>query len=215
MRRRVAVWGGVGVLAALAQASLAHAQLPVCAQPSPSQTYYTACAAGGRMLAARFLSDLAIDHLMKGETDPVRRRLGDLLRSAVTKDTREANGAFLDALDRLEPITLTRLDTTTGNVQLAVDEDHRRFSGSVEAGERQATVSWELPARLAGGYWRTPATLQIAFWEGQRPRLDVETKGGKFSGEIECVAVSTDGIRVVTSGGAETPDVLVLFDACE
>jgi hypothetical protein len=215
MRRRVVVWGRLGVLAAvLTQAGAAHAQLPVCAQPTPSESYYTACAPGGRLLAARFLSDLAIDHLLKAETDPVKRRLADILRSAVTKDTLEANGALLAALDGLPPITLTKLDTTTGTVGLVVDEDRRRFSGTVESATKRATVSWELPARLAGGYWRTPATLQLAFWEGQRPRVEVETPAAKVSVEIECVAVSTDGVRLLTAG-RDTPDVLVLFDACE
>lgn len=215
MRRRVVVWGGVGLLAAtLTQPPAVRAQLPVCPQPSPSTSYHAVCAAGGRLLAARLLSDLSIDHLFKADSDPVRRRFGDLLRSAVSKDTLEANGALADALDRFEPITLTKLDTTTGTLQLLVDEEDRRFSGAVEGKASRATVSWELPARLAGGYWRTPATVQVAFWEGQRPRLAVETAAARLSAEIECVAVSTDGVRIVTSG-ADTPDVLVQFDACE
>jgi hypothetical protein len=215
MRRRVAVWGGLGLLAAtLTQPPVVRAQLPVCPQPSPSASYYTACASGARLLVARLLSDLAIDHLFKADTEPVRRRFGDFLRSAVAKDALEANGALADALDRFAPITLTKLDTTTGTLQLLVDEEDRRFSGAVEGKASRTTVSWELPARLAGGYWRTPATLQVAFWEGQRPRLDIETVAAKLSAEIECVAVSTDGVRVVTSG-ADTPDVLVHYDACE
>ena len=216
MRRRGAVWGWVGATAAIAaHAGVAHAQLPVCPQPSPEAAYYTACAPLGRILVARLLYDLAIDHLLKSDLDPVRRRLGDLLRAFVNGEVLEKNDALRRYLDRLEPLRLVKLDTTTGTLQLDVAEEERRFTGTFAFAEGTSPdISWELPARLAGGYWRTPAVLQVAFWEGQRATFRVAAPNGDaLAAEVECLVVSTDGVRIVT-GGTSTPDVLVRFEGC-
>jgi len=215
MRRRVVVGRGLGLLAmALTQAASAEAQLPVCAQPTPTQTYYTACATGGRILVARLLGDLAVDHLMKADSQPVQRRLGDLLRNVTSDDTRDKNTGLRNALDLLAPLTLTKIDTATGTLLLTIEDDRRRFSGTLEGATTSTTLSWELPPRIGGGYWRTPATIQIAFWAGQRFRFDLESATAeKVSAEIECLAISVDGIRIVTTG-VDTPDILVRFDEC-
>lgn len=194
--------------------SSALGQSPVCAPPSPADQYYTACVSGGRFLAARLLFELAVDHQMKSDTDPVLRRADDLLRTAVSKEVRERNGALLEYLGKLAPLTFSKLDTTTGNFELVVTEDLRRFDGPVDVDTDRTEIAWQLPARLVGGYWRTPAALQIAFWEGRRAHVAIPILGGTdLEADIECIAVSTDGIRIVTHG-SDTPDLLVRFDEC-
>ncbi len=214
MSRRVGVsWGLLVIAAVLAPADAAHAQLPVCPQPPPDQTYYTACVPGGRLLAARVLLDLAVDHDFKADSDPVLRRAGDVFRSLVAKDDVESNGDLRRYLDQLEPIKLTKLDTATGMLQLNVPDDARTFAGDVKVGDDAHTVRLQLPARLSGGYWRTPDVFQIAFWEGQRATIALRIPSGpEITAEIECLVVSSDGIRAVTTG--DTPDLLVRFDDC-
>lgn len=213
MRRRVAVWGGAAIAyAAIAHAGVAHAQLPVCPQPSPDQAYYTTCAPSGRFIAARLLFDLAVDHVMKPDTDQVRRHLGDLLRASVSSEALEKNDVLRDYLDRLDVLKLAKIDTATGTLLLSVADESRRFAGTVDLGSAPVKLSWDLPERLAGGYWRTPNVLQIAFWEGQRARFRVELPSGELAAEVECVVISTDGLRIVTSG--DTPDILVRFEEC-
>lgn len=214
--RRVAVWWGVvAVSTMLGHARVASAQLPVCPQPSPEEAYYTACAPGGRLLAARVLFDLAIDHVLKADSEPVKRRAGDLFRSMVSDATLEKNSELRAYLDRLDPLKLTKLDTATGLLQLAVPEEARRFTGTLDLGAEPFQLSWQLPARLAGGYWRTPGVLQIAFWEGQRATFRVTAPSGiEIEAEVDCLVISTDGIHVVTAD-ASTPDILVRFDECE
>ncbi len=211
-RRRV--WGGAAIaLATLAQAGVAHAQLPVCPQPSPDQAYYTACSPAGRYIATRLLFDLAIDHVMKADTDLVGRRIGDLLRASMSSETLDKNDALRSYVDRLDVLKLSRIDIATGTLLLNVAAESRRFAGTIDVGTSPVTVSWELPERLAGGYWRTPSVLQVAFWEGQRARFDIGLPSGELKAEVECLAISIDGIRIVTSGG-DTPDILVRFDEC-
>ena len=214
MSRRVGVsWGLLAIAAVLARTDAAHAQLPVCPQPAPDQPYYTACVPGGRLLAARVLLDLAVDHDFKADRDPVRRRAADVFRSLVTDEAFESNGDLRRYLDELEPIILTKLDTATGMLQLNVTDDARTFTGDVKVGDDARNVRLQLPARLSGGYWRTPDVFQVAFWEGQRATIGLLLPaGGEITAEIECLVVSTDGIRAVTTG--ETPDLLVRFDDC-
>jgi hypothetical protein len=196
----------------LGRAAMASAQLPVCVDPSPEQQYYTACAPGGRFLAANLLFDLAVDHVFKADSAPVKRRAGDILRSLVTDETLDKNDALRAYLDALEPMKLTKIDTTTGMLLLHVGEEQRRFAGSVALDTESYQVSWQLPERLAGGYWRTPGVLQIAFWEGQRAKFRIEGPSGiAVEAQIDCLVVSTDGIRVVTATG---PHILVRFDQC-
>jgi hypothetical protein len=210
----MAVWGGVLVgIAMLGSAPTADAQVPVCPAPSPSEPYYTACAPTGRLVAARALFDLTVDAVFKPESAQIRRRAGDVLRSLVADDVLDKNKAFLAYLDGLGPITLAKIDTATGTIQLAVEQKDRRFDGTVELGAAPYPLTIQLPARLSGGYWRTPGVLQIAFWEGQRATIGLGPAGaGHVDAEVECLVVSTDGIRVVTAGA--TPDVLVRYE-CE
>jgi hypothetical protein len=213
MQRRVAVWGAALAVATFAQAGVARAQLPVCPQPSPDQTYYTACSPSGRYIATRLLFDLAIDHVMKADTDLVGRRVGDLLRASMSKETLEKNDTLRSYVDGLDVLKLSRIDIATGTLLLDVAAESRRFAGTIDVGTSPVKVAWDLPERLAGGYWRTPSVLQIAFWEGKRARIDLGLPGGELKAEIECLAISIDGIRIVTSG-SDTPDILVRFEEC-
>ncbi len=187
--------------------------MPVCPQPSAAQLYYQACVPGGRLGVMRLLFDLAVDQTMKADTDPIRRHVGDLLRAAVSEDTIDKNDALRDYLDHLPPLNLTKLDTATGTLQLNVADESRHFEGTIDTGTSSVNVSWDLPTRLSGGYWRTPNVLQIAFWQGQRARIRIGVPEHEFSAEIECLVISGDGIRAITSG-ADTPHILVRFDEC-
>ncbi len=214
MRRASVWWGTAAILAMLGHAGVASAQSPVCPQPSPEEAYYTACAPGGRLVVARMLFDLAIDHVLKSDFEPVKRRAGDVIRSLLTEETLKKNSELRAYLDRLDPLKLTKLDTTTGMLQLAVPEESRRFTGALDLGTEAYRLSWQLPARLGGGYWRSPDVLQIAFWEGQRATFSLTAPSGvEIEAEVECLVISTDGIRVVTAD-ASVPDILVRFEEC-
>lgn len=215
MRFRLAVGVAATMISAAAGVSSpAYAQLPVCPQPVPADAYYSTCIAGGRFAAARLLFDLAIDHVLKGDFDPVYRRPSDIFRTLAVGEAREKNAPLITFLDRLGMIALTKLDTTTGTLRLDVDGDAQRFDGAIHVGDPPTPFTLRLPDRLAGGYWRTPNVLQVAFWEGQRATLGIVVPGGKrVETEIECLVVSTDGIRVVT-GGSGIPDLSVRFDEC-
>jgi hypothetical protein len=98
--------------------------------------------------------------------------------------------------------------------ELVTPEEQRSFASSHEAGSKKYELAVRLPAKLAGGYWRTPGALQIAFWEKQRASFSLSAPGTeRVEAEVECVAVSADGIRMVTTG--TTPDVLVRFEECQ
>jgi hypothetical protein len=215
MRRGVVVWGWIALASTgIGLVTTAHAQMPVCAPPAPHEPYYTACAPAGRFAVTRLLYDLAIDHLLKPSTDGVTRRAGDLLRSMLSIESLEKNAALRDYFDQLDLLKLTKLDTVTGTFEWKFPEEDRRFRGGVDAGLGPVTVGWDVPARLVGGYWRTPGVLQIAFWRGDRATIRIGAPSGEVVAEVECLVVSTDGIRAVTSG-ADTPDLLVRFDECD
>jgi hypothetical protein len=213
--RRAAVWlSVVAIGAALGWNGTAFAQLPVCPPPAPDELYYTACVSTGRLPAARLLFDLAIDHSLKADNEPVQRRVGDILRMVMAEPTLEGNGALRTYADSLEPIRLVKLDTSTGSLRMTVPEEARSFAGTLNLEFVSYEVSWQLPERIRGGYWRTPGVLQVAFWEGQRPAFRLAVPGGlDVAAEVECLVVSTDGLRVTTAG-ASVPDILVRFDEC-
>jgi len=203
------------ILSIVGWAGVSVAQLPVCAQPEPDQPAYTACLPGGRFVVVPLLTNLAIDQLMKADGTPIKRDGHELFQSMASEESREKNAALGEYLDRLEPLKLTRIDTSTGTLRLDVADEERSFSTTVVVGDAEHRLGLELPARLEGGYWRTPGVLQMAFWKGQRVSLTSKTtSGSEFSAEIECVSVSADGIRIVTSGPS-VPDILVGFDPCE
>ena len=215
MRRRLAGWIRCVLLwACVAHAGEANAQMPVCQQPTAAAPYYTACLPMGRVRVARLLGDFAIDHVMKAEGEVVQRRVGDLLRALVSKDVLKRNLALREYVDALEPLVFARIDTATGTLDFAIDEARRSFAGDIDTGASPVHVSWDLPARLSGGYWRTPDVLQVAFWQGKRARMRLAAPGGELAAEIECLVVSADGVRIVTSG-ADTPDILIRFDECD
>jgi len=197
----------------LGHAAPVAAQVPICAPPSPSEPYYTACAPGGRIAAARMLFDLTVDHIFKPDSGQLLRRPVDVLRAIVSDETLEKNAGLRAYLDGLAPLTLTKIDTATGLAELTVADDARRFSGPLAVGETPVSLTIQLPPKISGGYWRTPGVLQMAFWEGQRAKVGLTMPDGRsIDAEIECLAVSTDGLRIVTAGA--TPDVIVRFEDC-
>lgn len=192
---------------------IAAAQQPVCPPPSLDKPSYGLCAPAGRLVAARFLWELTIDHVLK--PDVFSRRADDLFRSLAPKTVQENNPQIVAYLAGLEPAMLSRLETSTGALDMAVPDGKRTFASTVEIDEQQYQLSWRLPARIAGGYWRTPAVLQIAFWDGSRMALTLTSPNGtEVSAEIACLALSTDALRVVATD-ASTPDILVAFVGCE
>ena len=109
---------------------------------------------------------------------------------------------------------LTRLDTATGTLRMDVGDEERSFRSTIVVGNATTDVSLSLPERIEGGYWRTPGVLQMAFWKDRQVHIHVDVPGGDpFDADIECAAISGDGVRLVTSGD-DIADVLVRFDSC-
>ena len=174
---------------------------------------YTGCLAGGRYLIAPFLSDLTVDLLLRSEGTVVSREPRSLFASMATADTIKSNKALTDYLAGLPALRLNRLDTASGSLRMDLAQEQRSFSSQFEAGENSWQLRIELPERIEGGYWRTPGVLQMAFWKGRRASFVVPgPDGSEISAELECLVVSTDGIRLVTAGS--TPDILIGYDQC-
>jgi len=213
--QRIPRWYTVAALCAIVGwTGTAAAQLPVCPQPEPDAPYYTACLASGRFLVASTLTNLAIDQLLKPEGAPFYRRPREVLESLSTKDLLEKNAALVDFLGKLEPVKFSAIDTSTGMLQLDTAEDLRTLETTVDVGGVPYDISVKLPARIEGGYWRTPGVLQMAFWEGRRATFGVKSAGIiDMEAQIDCLVVSTDGIRAVTADPS-TPDILIRFDGC-
>jgi hypothetical protein len=196
-------------------AGVCAAQYPICPQPDPDQPVYVACVPDGRFAVVPLLTDLTVDLLLKSEGVPIRRDGRELFKSMTSEETFKANSPLADFLDRLEPVELTRTDTATGTVRLEVGENERRLSTMVTIGDSQVRLGLEFPECVEGGYWRTPGVLQVAFWKGQRPSFSTRLAvGTELAAEIDCIALSVDGIRVVTAG-TSVPDILIGFEACE
>jgi|GEM_PF-1999193 len=193
----------------------ASAQLPVCAPPEPQAPYYAACLPTGRFLVASFLTSFAIDQLLRADTTPFVRRPREVLESVSTEDLLKKNAALVDYLGKLKPLEFSRLDTSTGLAAMNTAEETRSFETVIEVGDVPYKVSLKLPARIEGGYWRTPGVLQLAFWENHRATLAIEAPNGiEIDAQVECLVVSTDGIRVLTAGPS-VPDLLVRFGECQ
>jgi hypothetical protein len=202
------------VLSLLVRASLAAAQQPVCAQPDPERPVYELCAPGARFVVSAILTDLAIDETIRGQGAPILREPRALFHSVASQTTLDKNPALDEFLTHLSPVKLTRFDTATGALRMDVGEEERNFHSTIVLGDAATDLSLSLPERIEGGYWRTPGALQMAFWKDRRIRIHVNVSSGEpFDAEIECAAISGDGIRLVTSGD-DIPDVLVHFDSC-
>ncbi|MFN2375934.1 MAG: hypothetical protein ABR538_05310 [Candidatus Binatia bacterium] len=199
--------------AVLLLADVASAQLPVCPQPEPGRPVYSMCAPGGRFVVVPLLTNLAVDQLFRVGTGPIRREPQAVFTAAVSEETRERNSPLVDYLGRLGALELTPIDTAGGTLRMDVAEDDRSFTTGLETGGGQVRLELELPERIEGGYWRTPGVLQMAFWKGARAKFRTTASGTEVAAEIECVVVSTDGIRLVTTG-VEAPDILVGYDPC-
>lgn len=214
--QRMARWcASLPVCAIIGSASIAAAQLPVCPQPEADAPYYSACLPSGRFLVASVLTSFAIDQLLRADTAPFVRRPREILESVSTEALLEKNAALVDYLGRLEPLKFSRLDTSTGLVALGANDEVRSFDAVIDVDTVPYSVSVQLPERVEGGYWRTPGVLQVAFWEGHRATLALTTPGGiDMQAQIDCLVVSTDGIRVLTAGSS-TPDLLVRFGECQ
>jgi len=194
--------------------AVAKAQRPVCPDPAPADLYYTACLKGGHFITAGMLADFSIDHLFKASSSPFTRQPVEVLRAFDAAKVFEDDAPIIKYLERLAPVTFTRLDTATGTLQAKVPNEARVFAAAVDVAGDRYLLRWRLPPRLAGGYWRTPTVLQMAFWEGSRVALRVRSmRGLVFDTEIACVVVSADGIRSVTAD-PRVPNLLVVFDQC-
>lgn len=214
MRRGFLGKTAIAALALVGTSGVAVAQMPVCPDPDPKAPVWSICAPAGRYVTIAFLSNLAIDQLLRGDSGALEREPRKVFESVVDGDTFEQQETLANWLGTLKPLRLTRLDTATGTFVLDTEEDRRKFASPLEVAGLPHDVSVGLPARLEGGYWRTPGVLQMAFWKEHRARVSVKSPAaGTFEAEIECAVVSADGVRLVTAG-EETADVLLGFGPC-
>ena len=204
----------LGGLAGLPLADVAGAQQPICPVLGAGAIRATICMPGGALRASRFLADLAIDQHFKGGPPPFERRPEEIVRLFVASEALEELPTLVAALRGLTPLAFTALDTTTGLFQSSVEDATRNIAWEGEIDERRYVVRATVPARLAGGYWRAPDVLHLAFWEGARMHVDVEAGEVRLGATIACVALTSEGLRVVTAG-AEPRELVLTYGRCE
>ena len=213
VRSRRAIVSGLAVAAFTLAVGTAHAQLPVCAALGPDERVQVVCAPFSLFPAVRFLADFTVDQLFKPAPPPIQRTLleaGQLFAAKAIGDNPDLE-SFLAAL---APLRFTQLDRTTGSLLAVFDQDQREFEGRLEGVEGEPTLTLHLPRSLQGGYWRGPDVLQIALWEKQRIALRIAREGGGvFEGDVDCLALSADGLLVRFSPSTTAP-LLVLFREC-
>lgn len=190
------------------------AQQPVCPEPPLGQAYWKACNVGGELTATRWLTDFSVDHHFKGRIMPFRRSPADLFGLFYPSPALPEGHPLAAYFANLAPLSLRALDTSTGTLEWPVAEEARQYAARIDMAWLPVDLEWQLPALVAGGYWRTPTSLQIVFWEGQRPKLSiVRPEHPRLGGEIHCVAITSEGLRVATTDAGE-PQILVSYAGC-
>lgn len=195
-------------------ATAARAQRPVCAPLGPAEAVQPVCAPFSLFPAVRFVADFTVDHLFKPAPPAVQRTVLETGQLFAAKQIGD-NPALQSFLAALAPVRFLQLDRTTGTVLADFHSSPREFEGPVAGVEDEATLTLRMPGKLQGGYWRAPDVLQIAFWEHARVALHIAYSGRRvFDAEVECVALSPDGLLVRFTPSQLAP-VLVRFRECD
>ncbi len=179
----------------------AAAQFPVCAAPAAGEVFRTACRTWEAAGVLQLLDELTVDHLFKPEAPPFERTWTQLLAPFTSKNLVE-NEEFRARAMALAPLRFTQLDRTTGTVSTDLASAPRELEIESRGFGDPVQLRIRFPEALDGGYWRGPDVLQIAFWERNRLGLTVVHGGSEVvSGDVECVALSPDGVLVRFAGG--------------
>jgi len=193
---------------------MAHAQRPICAPPGPDERVHAICTPFSLFPAVRFLADFTVDQLFKPAPPPFTRSLLEFGQLFAVKEI-AASPPLKDFLAVLAPLRFAQLDRTTGTVFADFDAGRKEFDGELAGVAGQPAMTLRLPRHLQGGYWRGPDVLQVAFWEHGRMGVRITHEGGRvFEGEVECAALSPDGL-LVRFEPAVMPPLLVQFRECE
>lgn len=196
----------------MAGVGTASAQRPVCAPPAPGEVLKTSCRSWAAETALRLLDDFTVDQLFKPGPASFERSWGQLLSAFASKDIPE-DETFRAAVRSIEPLRFTPLDRTTGTVLSDLASSPRELRLQPESFGGPVSVDVTLPRLLEGGYWRSPDSIQVAFWKTSRIAIGVEFEGTEVvRGEVECVALSPDGLLVRFAEEQNPPVFLQLRD---
>jgi hypothetical protein len=202
------------VTAFLLAATSAHAQRPVCAPVGAEERVQPFCAPLSLYAAVRFLSEFTVDHHFKPAPPAIQRSALDTTRFVIGKQLAD-NPALETFLRGLEPLRFIQLDRSTGTLVSDFGKNERRFQGSLKGVEGEPALTVRMPASLQGGYWRAPDVLQIAFWQNQRFAVRMDYGNGRaFDAEVECIALSPDGLLARFASPGAAP-LLLQFRECE
>jgi len=193
-----------------------HAQHPICAPPSPSQTYLAICKPGLSSIQASafFLTRFSVDHLFKPPQKTFSYTLVEFAAPFVGRQLAEDEDLY-DAVRNLPAIKFARLDNSTGTLVAIFEESLRSLNGRFDDDDQQSRLSLELPARLEGGYWRAPDVLQMAFWTNHRPSIRFEFENRTvIESEISCISMSADSLKIDLVED-DQPGILVSLGSCE
>jgi len=200
-------------LAMLLTAASAEAQRPVCAPVGPDEKVKTTCLPFSLFPVVDFLADFTVDQLFKPAPPPIRRDVLEAVQLLAGKPVSD-NPELQQFLAALSPLHFTQLDRTTGSVLADFEGDKRELKTRLEGLPGSPTLILRAPLHLQGGYWRGPDVLQVAFWDKGRFALRMAVENGPaLEGEVECVALSPDGV-LVRFAPATTPPLLALFREC-
>jgi hypothetical protein len=195
---------------------LAYAQSPICAPPSPSETYLAVCKPGWVVVnnVTRLLSRLSVDHLFKPPPPPFSYSIGDLILPIVGGQL-VADDDLRDFVEGLAPIDFTQLDKSTGTLSVNLEPAPRTFGAEFESDDQQSHLSLRLPIHLEGGYWRAPDVLQIAFWKDHRPGFTYAFGDGQLvEGDVACVSLSVENLKIDLEDEDQV-GIIVFFGECE
>lgn len=193
-----------------------QAQHPICAPPSPSQTYLAICMPGLSSIqgSALILAQFSVDHLFKPPRISFSYTLAQFAAPFVGRQLVEDEDLY-DAVRDLPAIKFARLDNSTGTLVAIFEESLRSLTGHFNDDDQQSRLSLELPARLEGGYWRAPDVLQMAFWTNHRPSIRFELENRTvIESEISCISMSAGSLKIDLVED-DQPGILVSLGSCE
>jgi hypothetical protein len=193
-----------------------HAQHPVCAPPSSSETYLAVCRPGLIAIhgAATILSRFSVDHLFKPPQIPFMYAPAEIAAPFIGRQSPEI-AEFFESLRDLPDVRFSRLDRSTGTLVANFEDAQRTFHIELEVDDHQPQISLQLPLHLEGGYWRAPDVLQMIFWKDYRPSITFEVAGRRvIDSEVACVSMSAGSLKIDLVE-EDQPGIVLSLGGCE